>query len=281
MNTHGSGCAYCTCLTAVLHRTTSQGLQFTFGDTLRKFAEPGGITFTTTASSGHGTQTVAFQGFLLVISGDTLAVAELIGFKRGFSSKVHSPCWQCNCKGMPTQPTHRQCPQSPSCKSSWRANQALVFVLTGSELKKLDGFTNRSAEEYNAQQERAEHLPVNEPTRPKEKGKQKRKRHDDDDDNDPHHGQITRQQYMSSLGINTFDHAYKGIYWPCVVHVPRDLMHVELEGTLKSHLLGVLYMAMRKLKWFTLGQFNKALKEWPFPHGKRPDILPEVPKGIF
>lgn len=168
-------------------------------------------------------------------------------------------------------------------RSFWCANQALVLVVTGSELKKLDGFTNRSAEQYKEQEQRAECLPVNEPTRPINKGKQKRK-HQNDDDHDEdnrHQGLMTRQQYLTSLGINTFDHAYKDIYWPCVVHVPRDLMHVELEGTLKSHLLGVLYMAMRKLKWFTLGQFNHALKEWPFAHGKRPDILPEVPKGML
>lgn len=89
----------------------------------------------------------------------------------------------------------------------------------------------------------------------------------------------TREEYLQSLGIATFEHAFKDIYLPSVVNVPRDLMHVELEGTLKSHLKGVLYMAMRKLRWFSLKQFNDALKRWPFPVGKRPPELPEIPKG--
>lgn len=98
----------CVMLIVVEH---TQGAQFSFGDTLRKFARPEGISFTVAASSGHGTESVSYQGYLLVISGDTLAVAELIGFKRGFSSTVHSPCWQCNCKGVP--PTHTHLVRAP------------------------------------------------------------------------------------------------------------------------------------------------------------------------
>lgn len=86
---------------------------------------------------------------------------------------------------------------------------------------------------------------------------------------------------MTSIGVVTFDHAYKGIFWPCVVHTPRDLMHVELEGTLKIHLVGLLYMAIRKYKWFTLRQFNATLRKWPFPSGKRPPLLPKTPAGEF
>jgi len=85
---------------------------------------------------------------------------------------------------------------------------------------------------------------------------------------------------MKSVGISTFDHAYAGIpHFSAVLSVPRDLMHVELEGTLKSHLYGTLYMAMCKLKWFTLREFNAAIKSWPFPNGKRVDTLPTKPSG--
>lgn len=85
---------------------------------------------------------------------------------------------------------------------------------------------------------------------------------------------------MRSIGINTFEHAYVNIpYFEPVLHVPRDLMHVELEGTLKCHLYGVLYMAIVKYKWFTLHQFNAAVKHWPFPSNKRPDKLPTKPEG--
>ena len=47
----------------------------------------------------------------------------------------------------------------------------------------------------------------------------------------------------------------------------RDLMHVELEGNLKVHLYGFLYMAINKHGWFSLEQFNDALKAFPFPKG--------------
>lgn len=152
-----------------------------------------------------------------------------------------------------------------------------MCCVLGSELKRLEGFKLRTAEQYYKQQLHAEALSSMNEATTQRTSKQKRKRVQDDGTST---SEMTKQQYMSLLGINTFDHAYKGIYWPCVVHVPRDLMHVELEGTLKSHLIGVLYMAIRRLKWFTLGRFNKALKDWCFPQGKRPDTLPEIPKGI-
>lgn len=84
---------------------------------------------------------------------------------------------------------------------------------------------------------------------------------------------------MKSLGFNTFDHAFAGIpHFDITRCVPRDLMHVELEGTLKSHLYGILFMAF-KLKWFTLTQLNVAIRTWPFPEGKRPDIIRQRPEG--
>ena len=85
---------------------------------------------------------------------------------------------------------------------------------------------------------------------------------------------------MKSLGVNSFTHAYSGIPNFNVVHgAPRDLMHVELEGTLKTHLYGLLYLAF-KWSWFTMHQFNSAIRTWPFPPGKRPDILHKKPEGV-
>lgn len=145
-------------------------------------------------------------------------------------------------------------------------------------MKLLQGFKLRTADEYTRQRNKAESLP-SAAQRAEERCKRKRKHASCTSTAQSTDGRTTKEQYMSSIGINTFEHAYDGIFWPSVVHVPRDLMHVELEGTLKAHLIGVLYMGMRKLKWFTLEQLNTALKEWPFPCGKRPDSLPEIPKG--
>lgn len=72
---------------------------FTFCDTMKKFARPQGISFSISRKDAPGYFIQSFQAYLLLVSADTLAAAELIGFKRGFSPKVHSPCWQCNIKG--------------------------------------------------------------------------------------------------------------------------------------------------------------------------------------
>lgn len=67
---------------------------------MRKFAQPQGITFTIPSFGAPGTEIKAFQGYLLLIVGDTLAVADLIGFKKSFSRRAYSLCWQCYCKGV-------------------------------------------------------------------------------------------------------------------------------------------------------------------------------------
>lgn len=71
----------------------------TFAETMRQFARPNGISFTIPCWNGSGSEIVHFRGFLLVVCADTLAAAELIGFKRGFNPSVFRPCWQCYCKG--------------------------------------------------------------------------------------------------------------------------------------------------------------------------------------
>ena len=58
-------------------------------------------------------------------------------------------------------------------------------------------------------------------------------------------------------------------------------MHVELEGNLKVHLYGFLFMAIKKYKWFTLDQLNAAIKAHPFGTGRRPPPLPaRMLKGL-
>lgn len=73
---------------------------FTFGDTMRKFAREKGISFTVPRWTAPGFDTRSYQAYLVLVSADTLAAAELIGFKRGFGPKVFKPCWQCHVRGV-------------------------------------------------------------------------------------------------------------------------------------------------------------------------------------
>lgn len=77
---------------------------FSFAATLRKFGRPEGISFAITDWGGQGVYSTRFRGFLLLVIADTLAAAELIGFKKGFTEKVFRPCWQCYCKGELSHP---------------------------------------------------------------------------------------------------------------------------------------------------------------------------------
>lgn len=233
----------------------------TFASSMHRFARPEGITFTVSnVGERSSSQVVPFRGFLILISADTLAAADLIGFSKGFTRNVKSPCWQCDCKGR--------------------------------DLTALDGFTLRTDEQYFEQKAIADGLPVSSSharqtkngSRAKAKNKgivAKAKGVHPNIKRASVDKPLTRSQYMQSIGIRTFDHGFCNIpHFSAVRMVPRDLMHVELEGTLKSHLFGVLYMAMCKMKWFTREEFNSALRAWPFPKGSsRPDIMYDNPKG--
>lgn len=211
---------------------------------MHKFARPDGIGFTVPKVNGPGFEVVQFQGYLILLCADTLAAADLIGFNRSFGKNVKSVCWQCNC--------------------------------TGKGISDLDGFTRRSQGQYNRQREEATRLKQVELAHGKQRCTNKRRQ-----DNNATTRTRTHESFMQSIGIRTFEHAFANIpYFSVVSMVPRDLMHVELEGTLKSHLYGVLYMALCKLKWFTRIQFNAALRAWPFPKGSsRPDVIFDNPKG--
>ena len=46
-----------------------------------------------------------------------------------------------------------------------------------------------------------------------------------------------RAQFEESIGVRTWQHAYTRIpYFDVMMHVPKDLMHVELEGNLLERL---------------------------------------------
>ena len=80
-----------------------------------------------------------------------------------------------------------------------------------------------------------------------------------------------KEAAMKRIGVKTFNHAFTRIPYVCGVEtLPKDLMHVELEGNLKVHLYGFLYMAIRKYNWFTLKMFNAAVKAFDFDGEQRP-----------
>ena len=91
-----------------------------------------------------------------------------------------------------------------------------------------------------------------------------------------------RAAFRQSVGVNTYAHSFTRIpYFQLISYVPRDLMHIELEGNLKVHLYGFLYMAIKKYKWFSLGEFNDQIRSFPFlrnTHGnvERPPKIPRT-----
>lgn len=160
----------------------------------------------------------------------------------------------------------------------------------GKQLRNLEGFRMRTVAEYDEQEKFAENRPASRISEVRSRGARKvgerpSTQGGSSKGKEPpcQHGwqcRCSKKEYMDSIGVVTFAHAFSGIpHVHAITIAPRDLMHVELEGTLKSHLYGVLYMAICKLKWFTLSKFNTALKTWPFPNGHRPDGLQEAPTG--
>lgn len=85
------------------HSDAAAHSQMTFAETMRMFARDEGITFTVPKWESSGFYAQAYQAFLVLVSADTLAAAELIGFKRGFNPSVFKPCWQCHVHGMYSQ----------------------------------------------------------------------------------------------------------------------------------------------------------------------------------
>ena len=85
-----------------------------------------------------------------------------------------------------------------------------------------------------------------------------------------------REVFQTSVGVKSYQHAYTRIpYFDVILYVPRDLMHVELEGNLKVHLYGFLYMAIVKHKWFSRAQLNARIEAFSFcSKVRRPPPIP-------
>ena len=220
------------------------------GASLRRLHRPEGIEFQVPRADGPGFETRPYRGWLLLTSADRLGGAELLGTKMSFGPAVKCPCWQCDARGK---------------KVMKRPNS---FTEPGRQ-----HFTRRTNEIYEEQCEFAQTLPENcPPPPPQPRGTPK----------PPPlppctHGSnctCTRAQYLNAVGIKSLDHAYVRIpHFRWAEYMPTDLMHSELEGNLKSHAYGFLYVAIKKYKWFTLAQINAALRA-PMP--ATGEVLPPI-----
>ena len=209
-----------------------------FGASLRRFHQQNGLTFIFPDGSRQ-----AYRGWLLLVCADTLAAAELIGFKKSWGPKVKSLCWQCDA-GRPNDST------SPGIDipSSFLSHSQHACA-----------YTARSSDQYREQRRHCRTLPVSKPKRSTD---------------------VTQAEFMSSIGVTTWKHAFTRIpYFDVIRNVPRDLMHIELEGNLKVHAYGFLYMAIKKHRWFTRAQLNQRISQFPFLHDRPPCIPKTSLKG--
>ena len=226
------------------------------GASFRRLHRPQGINFQVPRVDGPGFETKPFRGWLLLASADRLGGAELLGTKRSFGPAVKCPCWQCDARNK---------------KHMRRANS---FEEPGRQ-----SFTRRTDQIYQDQCAFAQTLPENRPPKPKPPRLPPGAPKPPKPPPPPRctHGSTctcTRAQYLNSVGISTLDHAYVRIpLFEWAVYVPTDIMHTELEGNLKSHGYGFLYVAIKKYKWFTLAEVNAALRV-PLP--ATGEVLPPI-----
>ena len=124
-------------------------------------------------------------------------------------------------------------------------------------------FKLRTRDAYIDQRLRSEQLPIHKERAPR--GTQR---------------QQTQGEYMKSIGVRTFQHAFTRIPHYRAIETPKDLMHVELEGNLKVHLHGFLHQAVKKHGWFTRQQLNMRIRKFRFPSDRPPEIPATNLKGV-
>jgi hypothetical protein len=231
-----------------------------FGASLRRLDAPAGVTFQVPTGLG-GFRTQPFRGWLLAVSADTLGAAELLGTKKGFSKMTVSPCWQCDAKS-----GEHECTNS--------------FLGTDSK------FIMRTDEVYAQQQQFAQSRPVKIPKTRQPKLPPNAPKPAPPPKPPPcTHGSsctCTRAQYMASVGVNTFEHAYSRIpHFRAMSTIGRDLMHCECTGSanLPHHSYAFLYMGI-KLKWFTRLEVNGVIKRAQSPHFRCPKIQKVTLTGV-
>ena len=216
-----------------------------FGASLRRLHA--GITFAVPNAVGGGYSSVLYQGWLLLVCADTLAAAELIGFKKGFSKDVKGICWQCDAPGG----------KALRCTNSFVGGHS--------------HFQERTTETYRKQRLHSRSLPIR-----KQRGRTKEMR------KACSHSSATcvcsQAEYNQAVGVCTFQHSYRKVpYFLAVEYVPRDPMHVEMEGNLKVHLYAFLYTCIAR-GWLTRTKLNAAIRAYQWPGGS---YIPEIPHATL
>jgi hypothetical protein len=216
-----------------------------FGASLRRLHS--GVTFAVPNAVGGGYSSVLYQGWLLLVCADTLAAAELIGFKKGFSKNVKGICWQCDAPG------------------------GLALRCTNSFVGGHSTFRERTTEIYRRQRLHSRSLPIQ-----KKRGRTKQMR-----EACSHSGATcvcTKEEYNQAVGVCTFQHSYRNIpHFLAVEYLPRDPMHVEMEGNLKVHLYAFLYTCIAR-GWLTRNKLNAAIRGYQWPGGS---YIPEIPQAAL
>ena len=194
-------------------------------------------------------ESIAYRGWLLVVSADTLGGAELLGTKKGFGVNTVSPCWACDVK-----------------RGQHRCTNSFVSPSAPSQ------FAARTQEIYDSQKVFADGR-----AQQVQPSKSKRKRGDPKPPKPPPctHGDAcscTRKEYMTSVGVNTYDHAFSRMpLFREMCSLPRDLMHCEPGGNLQVHGYAFIYMGI-KLDWFTRHTVNRAIRRAQSDHFRVPTI---------
>ena len=228
------------------------------GAAFRRLNEATGIPL----NLGLNEKPTRFRGWLVLLIADTLGMAEVVGTKRGFGAETKSPCWGC------------------------------ISNRDGIGLKKIGSFLDplfapfpeRTPELLLFQEEFANTRPQRMPNHPnarkrkQEEAKETKKQRNKKQKRCLHGNscRCTRDEYLQSVGVNTFNNAasyFPHLDWPLAAS--RDLMHVELEGNLKAHGYGLLYMILVKFKCITRDEYNRAVRKfrWDFDTERRMPVI--------
>ena len=77
-----------------------------------------------------------------------------------------------------------------------------------------------------------------------------------------------QNDFMTSIGVNTFDHAFVDVpYFDVCRGAPVDFMHVEAEGLLKLELAAVIFYMCRCVNATNLSKINQAMRAYNWEGG--------------
>ena len=98
-----------------------------FGASMRRFGREEGMGIRVGSGLTHTSQ--YFRAFLLVVSADALAAAELLGRQKSFGPKVRSICWQCDAPGQGHKVPDPHVHFSPCTHVKWKSDYEHYMTL--------------------------------------------------------------------------------------------------------------------------------------------------------